>query len=501
VTAYLVPVNYPYLEYAVKREVITQVAQHCGLPLTIRDSSGPQELRRLPEVINRNIYRLSTGKRLFFNLVSSLGGLVSLFHKKKAEVLIYPEGIFHTPLFERYLERYEELGFRLIFPVTSIPPRSLMLEMIRKGTIPFYNRGSRGKEVIRKAVGKIRKNLESLMESPEWKDMWTIEGIDFSPVFSKIIGSVVLNDIEEMAVFAAGCGKEFERRGVDSIVLPSDRARVHRVLLEVARSKGVETFYFEHGLTKYQPVSSLNGKSGLVKRVICWGEKDRNALKALGIDSKRLVSFTPPFLADYIPPLSKHKGNINKVLLLEHCYTKDHINGITYAGEEFLLKLCRGLTEMGVKEIRFKVHPGMTIQAYFQRLIERQDLEVEVFKNEDLRSLILWSDLVIGPISTAVLEVILLGREYYCVDLEGLEWQGTSVFDGTISRIYSSTEEVLSAVKDREGLEPGNEEIRSICGVTSRMTREEALDPILDYFQDRCLSTPSIHSRVFEVTV
>jgi hypothetical protein len=497
VTACLLPRDHPYLEYAVKREVIDAVARSFGRPLVRRESKGPVEIRRLPEMVHRDIFRLTPGRRAFFRLVGLAGRVRGLFGAGRPEILFHPEGIFFTPLFERYLERRRALGFRPVFPVMSHPPRSLALRMIRAGSIPFFPLCTDRRGEVGRASRRIRRDLRAMMETAAWRARWTIEGVDFSAVFTKIIEDVVLRDIEATARFAEACRREFRRRPIVSVVVPNDRARVARVLLETAREEGVETVYFEHGLTKYRPLIVPPGGKWTIDRLIVWGERDRRALAGAGAAGVDVSVFTPPFLARYLPRRPRHTGEPRKVLVLEHCYTKDHVNGVAHAGEEFLIRLTEGLRALGVREIRFKVHPGMTIRSYFVRLVRERGLDVSVYKDEDLRSLILWSDLVIGPISTAVLEVLLLGRDYYCVDLEGLAWEGSSVFDGGALRIHPSVEDALNAVCFRDpAVAAAEDPVESVCGVGPGTGPRDVLDPLLDDLSARAAARSPARTRL-----
>jgi hypothetical protein len=483
--AYLVPDDHPYLEYAIKREVIHRVAETGGVSLELYESTGPEQIKKLPEMICRDIYRLDPDKRIFFWLLSAIQMVLEKFRGKKPEILICSEGIFYNPLFERYLERKNNLGYRMIFPVVSRPVRSLIMTMIRNGSVPFYPRGMGRKKCVGKPIRGMRRRLRELMVKPEWMRRWELEGIDFSSVFRRIIHEVVLADIEATAEYAVNCRRELDRRPIKAAVFPNDKARAIRILLEAAKRQGIETFYYEHGVNLYRLPQSFDSGRKLTDHIICWGKKDRQAYRSLGANEGNLVEYTPPFLSRYLPMKKCSLKRIRKVLLLQHCYTKDHINGIAHSEEEFMIKICKGLRKMGLREIRLKVHPGMSMKAYFQSIVNRYQLNLEVYKDEDLRELILWSDLVIGPISTAALEVLLLGREYYCVDLEGLQWERDSAFDGDRLRIYPSVEEALSAIRLRNGSPWRDDFIRSVCNIGMDTTRDEVLDPLIDFFAER----------------
>ncbi len=486
ISAYLLPHgDQLYVENTMKRLVLVQVARHFGLPLEEHDSGGPEMDQRLPEVVYRDTCRLGPGKRVFFRMVSATGRLVDRIRKSRPEVMIYPEGHFFDPLFERYIERIGELGFRVIFPVMSKPPRHLLLRMIRRGTIPFYPREPNNKSQVRLTADRIREGLNVLFRTEEWKRSWEIEGVDFSGLFAGIIEQSMDRGLYDTARFTSACMVEVNARHITAMVLPNDCARSVRILLEIARLKGIETFYFEHGMRKYRLPSADRTGRAPVDWMICWGERDRSAYTRMGADERRLIRFTPPFLARYLPPRPIHNGDIQKVLILEHCCTKDHVNGLSYRGSELLVELYGVLKSRGVSEVRLKIHPGMTIKAYFERLLSRYDMDMKVFMNEDLIELILWSDLVIGPISTAAIEVLLLGRNYCCLDLEGLEWQGKSAFDGERLRIRETVDEAVAAIGEQiDG--PGRDMLlRSICGIETGTTRADILDPLLDFFDSR----------------
>lgn len=491
--AYLIPEDHPYLEYTIKREVIARVARDHGMMLNRYESIGPEQVKRLPEVISRDIYRLDLGKKLFYRIVSGLGHTIDRIRNRKPEVLVIPEGIFYNPFFERYLELSGELGYRITFPVMDHPPRSLTLEMIRKGTVPFYPRKLGLKRGSRERIATIRRKIAELMVKPEWKGRWELEGVDFSPVFERIIREVVIPDIGATVDFALKCMGELERRPIVALIVPNDKARSTRILLEASKRKGIETFYFEHGLKTFNAPSSLTGGKRLLDTIICWGERDRSAYLAQGVEERRLVVRTPPFLANYLPMRSRHKKWSGRILILQHCYSKDHVNGVAHYEEEFLIHLCEGLQSFGIRHLRLKLHPGVSMRAYFEKLVEDRKLDIEVFKNENLRSLILWSDLVIGPISTAVLEAVMLGRDYYCVDLEGLGYADISAFDNDRIRVFSSVDEVLDAIRHRGPSPSSREVIRSICGIDRSTTREMILDPLLELFDPSCRSGPIDH--------
>jgi hypothetical protein len=94
-----------------------------------------------------------------------------------------------------------------------------------------------------------------------------------------------------------------------------------------------------------------------------------------------------------------------------------------------------------------------------------------------------------------VIEVLLLGRDYYCLDLEGLGWEGYSAFDGERLPIHSSVEEVLTAVSSRSFEAPVPEIVGSICGIRNGMTREDVLDPLLELFENAGPISPRIKDR------
>ncbi len=486
--AYLIPEDHPYLEYAIKREVITRVACEHGLMLNRYESIGPAQIKKLPEVISRDIYHLDPGKKLFFRIVSGLSTVIDRFRMRKPEVLLIPEGFFYNPFFERYLDRIGDLGYRITFPVMNLPPRSLALELIRRGTIPFYPRKQSLKRGSRRGVATVRRRIAELMVKPEWKSRWQLEGIDFSSVFERIIREVVIPDIDVTADFALKCMGEMDRRPITTLVVPNDKARSARIMLEAANRMGIKTFYFEHGLTTNNVPSSIIGGKKLVDTMICWGEKDRNAYRSQGVEDKYLIERTPPFLADYLPMRPRRQRGSGRILILQHGYSKDHINGVDYYEEKYLIDLSEGLRSIGVGELRLKIHPGMSLRAYFEKLVKERKLDIEVFKNENLKSLILWSDLVIGPISTAVLEVLTLGRDYYCVDLEGLGYTDISPFDNDRIRIFSSIDEVIDAIRHRGPSPCSRDVIHPICGIDRSTTHKKILDPLLDLFDPRCRS-------------
>ena len=83
---------------------------------------------------------------------------------------------------------------------------------------------------------------------------------------------------------------------------------------------------------------------------------------------------------------------------------------------EFIVKSTNSLRSAGFSNIKLKLHPGpgRWKKKYFEAIVDRWGLSIDVIKKEPLSECIEWADIVVGPITSgSVYETLAGGKPYF----------------------------------------------------------------------------------------
>ena len=222
-----------------------------------------------------------------------------------------------------------------------------------------------------------------------------------------------------------------------------------RILCALAHQNEIPVDYTWHGVYIQALKSDLLGSDprepAYVSRSLTWGEHNEWWLRAIGspVEMKRIGH----------PYASKLRKKIrvqcwDRALVLQGAPGIHDIKGLHHNQYAYFVRIVRALTAQGMKDIRFKLHPGGWRAAYYDRIKGFFNLKCDVVVDGPFEDHVAWSDFVIGPTgSGAMAETLALGRPYFPVSLlpNGADSQVVKMF-----KSYENLDTLLEALENRE---------------------------------------------------
>ncbi|MFA6030785.1 MAG: hypothetical protein WC969_13085 [Elusimicrobiota bacterium] len=206
----------------------------------------------------------------------------------------------------------------------------------------------------------------------------------------------------------------WERSRPALLVLPFDGPSLQFFLQTLARRDGVPSVMFLHGLPFHYRLDAEHGKSSTF---LVWGPEQERIYRegsARLERGPRIERTGNPHFDLMTAP--RRSAPFRRLLALSCPVNMLSPLARTIDPERYALETLSAAADSGEWEISFKIHPSESLERY-RRLLGRRFPKVRILKAESVAQLILESDLVVGPVSTALIEAMLLRRAVFCVNL------------------------------------------------------------------------------------
>lgn len=197
---------------------------------------------------------------------------------------------------------------------------------------------------------------------------------------------------------------------ITALFLPQDVGFFEKIAIDVFKELNLPTFNFIHGLPGIYNDIDYNRTDYLV----VWGESIKNNFINAGFNaSKIIVSGHPKY--NNIPSSigKKLRFELHDILVLTKSLNGSQFSDRVILGDRsnliyYLLSIKKVLEKFGVKKVRLRPHPSENIDWYYKYI----DREFFIYDNNDLKSSLINSSLVIGGTSTTFLEALIEGVNY-----------------------------------------------------------------------------------------
>ena len=190
-------------------------------------------------------------------------------------------------------------------------------------------------------------------------------------------------------------------------------------LVEVAKRRGVQTAAVWHSPHYHDVKLDMFGGDrrieSLAATALTWGSANEDWLDRTEATAKTVrtgcITAVP-----YLP--MRHRVNARRRALLLQ-YNLSFVDAASWRPQdeyEVFVATARLLVELGVPEIRLRLHPTEPRASYYRRLIAYFDLRCEISVGRSYYDDLSWADFVIGPAASgAMVEALAARRPYYPV--------------------------------------------------------------------------------------
>ncbi|QDW18877.1 hypothetical protein [Flavobacterium sp. KBS0721] len=238
---------------------------------------------------------------------------------------------------------------------------------------------------------------------------------------------------------------QYSTKDFRALLLYTDQYFYSKYFIDVFKKLEKPSFVFTHGLPGIYTKDVDNRSDYLM----VWSEKIKNNYIAAGFESSKIkVVGNPKFTT--LEKQKELKSSLSDILVVplssalwhQHEYDKTVISDKSMV-VLYLYKVQSVLKKMGVKRVRYRVHPSLNKKWVHAFL----DQEFYIIDEEDLNTSLSRSSLVIGASSTVVLDSLIQGVNYLVfdpVDNNNCNMSGFELvppFDGTEKKLMIAREE------------------------------------------------------------
>ncbi len=426
-------------------EILKKISEFSKFKLIIYNSNEPESkysgqdfriedniLKILSNFVVFGLYRILWPIRLLHRIVQ---------YKKQHKIRLFAY-VNSNSMWDIWLNDKEVRSrITLIFP-SFAPPRDIikLIKLFLSGAEIFYIKKYKNNNKIIKDSNELKRKFELLFANKEWRKRFIYNGIDYSNVFINILADIVFKKLDDLLMRYYSYKQQLKKLNLDYLITKHDYDEDWQLIVRVAQQLGIKTFVITHGIT----VTKELLVNQIAEFIVVYGEGMKENFVNDNVDSNRIVIIGNPFFDDYFKiKVNNHKNkqnSYNRILILQHPSAIPRINSKENSDLKYIQILKKFLKSVECKEIIFKIHPGLQRKEYFEYLLNELQLDWEIVKNRDIKDLIKNSDIVIGPASTAAMEALILGKDYYYVNLEPMNY--LPPFDGEFLPMYRNLQDL-----------------------------------------------------------
>lgn len=243
----------------------------------------------------------------------------------------------------------------------------------------------------------------------------------YRDIYSKNFNTLVSADFIQTLKKFERLYKDFLiKHDVKAIFLPADVSIYERISIKCAKDLGIKSVLLAHGGFPNIYDGKMDNRTDIL---IHWGPEQLEAYKKMGFAEEKLFYSGHPFyrkvpqnLRFDFEDILVFTKSLCGVSPLENMFLEDHAQPILY-----LKQLQAVLEGFGVKKVRLRPHPSENKDWYLQ-FIDRHFYQMD---DDSLSSALAKSSLVIGPISTGLIDA--MANEVNYLIFEPLNEEGVTL--------------------------------------------------------------------------
>jgi hypothetical protein len=337
-----------------------------------------------------------------FNILLTIQRMIIGSHRKK--VLFVPAGK-HESLFRYIRKNIDTFSFGWVIPLEKFKD---LLSIFRK-KINFFYLSSTGIEG-RKDVERIIINLKDNIMSKNLEiDKYLLTNILNRHIFIYFHGAYNYfnNTLKALDVLSP-----------DLIILSSESSESFILIGQAAKKLNIKTAFLPHGIYGIGRSQYKTGRFSWIDYGFALGELDKEKFIISKMPKNNIYSTGHPYFEKFFPIKSiLRKKYKNVVVIAPDAGPRKSWDKISYE-QNFYKDIFQAMESIEIDIVCVKVRDSRHLKSRSMgKSIKAGSLEVPIIAEENLLTdVITRADFVIGPISTAIMEVALMGLDYYVYD-------------------------------------------------------------------------------------
>lgn len=330
----------------------------------------------------------------------------------------------------------------------------------------------------RRRVRDIQDRWHALADTADFQQQFVWAGCNLWPALYPDLARIIDVDLPRTAALAKGYFNTLRRARPDCILLPFDSAYLHQTVIEAARQLNIPSVVMLHGLPG---IYHRGGCSQRSDYLLVWGDEIARRFVQAGRRADRIFQVgMPQAAAAPMTTARRHQAATATVLLLTNPFGNGTVLSAEDDAEIYLFAILDELCRRPNLQVLLRPHPSESAAYYQQSVMARHYDRVQLAATEPIPDLLSRSDLVIGPISTVLVDALLARVPVVCVNFGKITYPAP--FDGRWAVPLVTTIHELRAQLDRLEQDAFGDQASSIidgfCGPRDGQTLRRVLDTL-----------------------
>jgi hypothetical protein len=409
-------------------------------------------------------------------LVALLHGGLKYSKGGVQDVLVLGDPGLNEIWYEWITNRCYRSSIRLGFIPEDPPLKKLAIYGLLRGCRYYRSRRISTDAFCMDAKGK----MLSLIRSPSWLERFAWREHNLGEMLIPVFEWMINTYMPTLATKVVQIEDQLRMSPPQAVVLPHLELPDAQIIHQLRNKFGYRVILAFHGLLlTYENKANLFmlpfdadmiiAGSGMQAQNYINSGADPASVAAIGFPvAERTLRF---YTSNHSQP---KKGS---VLVLDYAMSYGVLSHKATFGEEYFRRIVQILIESGYSEIVYKLHPGRHHLEYYKALCKHYGYEgsVSVVKDHDILELMAQAEIIVGPVSTAIIEAAILDRPYICAHIEPIKlWPPLDSGEVPVAHSY---EELQRFVRNYPSFwKPMRSALlRDVCGWEDGEMRKEAV--------------------------
>jgi len=274
-------------------------------------------------------------------------------------------------------------------------------------------------------VHEIQTEWHELVERNDFRQQFRWNEIDVWPALHNDLAQIIDVALPRTAALAKGYRLTLERARPNCILLPFDSAYLHQTVIEAARQLNIPTVVMLHGLPG---VYHRGGCSLRSDYLLVWGAAIAERFVSAGRHAEQIHQIGFPSTSPTQTGARRTTAAEKTVLLL----TNPFGNGTTLSAEDdaetYLFNILGEIQQLPDLQVLLRPHPSESADYYQHLATAGKFKNIRLTPTEPIAELLSRADLVIGPISTVLIDALVAQVPVLCVNFSKVQYPAP--FDG-----------------------------------------------------------------------
>ena len=404
--------EYNCLDEDDKKSLVETLAQRHRLTITDHHSRMSDDANAFHDTdsspgmgINSGLRQLLRG--VYETIVDLLFGIRALLAPARHRIFLFQNWLIVRSL----CDAFETPGLAPVV-LSGMYPKTpgFLLRCWRRGIfhakLPAATLDAGDKEAIKKIIREL-------------ENAWITEGFELDETIRHFIQRrlIASGAFQTKARLTKRFDRLFARHRFKRILIGDAENSQCCIAADLAFRDGIETDELLNGMfmTKRNHESRTGDahRPPMVSRLLAWGKQNEKWIAAINGDMPCVRTGYPVF--DHLRrETAVGTSSLGRALVLPIPVERPDTRGLNANMFSTMVETVRALKNLGIHDIRIKVHPGPHNKRYFEDVVRNFSLDCAVFKDGLLAGHIEWADVVIGPINSgAFVETMMAGKPYY----------------------------------------------------------------------------------------